>query len=77
MNSAPQLPTIDITVKGMTCEGCAGKVRAALTATDGVTGADIDVASGRVNVGIDGTVDASDLEFAIDAAVFEAGFSVV
>ncbi len=70
-------PTIDITVQGMTCEGCAGKVRKALTATDGVSGADIDVASGSVTVLTDGTVPADDLEFAIDEAVTSVGYTVV
>lgn len=68
--------TIDITVTGMTCEGCASKVRSALTSTAGISGADIDVASGRVHVHTDGTVDASDLEFAIDEAVHQAGYSL-
>ena len=72
-----ELPTIDINVSGMTCEGCADKVREALTATDGITGADIDVASGRVAVHVDGTVDSAALEFAIDSAVFDAGYKVV
>ncbi len=68
--------TIDITVTGMTCEGCAGKVRSALVATDGISAADIDVASGRVTVHADGTVDAGELEFAIDEAVNQAGYSL-
>lgn len=71
------LPTIDVTVEGMTCEGCAGKVRDALTATDGITGADIDVASGKVSVHLDGSVDRTALEFAIDSAVFDAGYKVI
>ncbi len=77
MTTAPEIPSIDVTVEGMTCEGCAGKVRSALTATDGVASADIDVASGRVSVHPDGTVDRGSLEFAIDGAVHEAGYSVV
>lgn len=72
-----ELPTIDITISGMTCEGCADKVRDALSATDGIVGADIDVASGRVAVHPDGTVDSGALEFAIDSAVFDAGYKVV
>lgn len=72
-----ETPTIDITVSGMTCEGCATKVREALTATDGIAGATIDVASGRVAVLLDGTVSRSSLEFAIDSAVFDAGYRVV
>lgn len=71
------LPTIDVTVSGMTCEGCAGKVREALAATDGIAGADVDVASGRVAVHLDGSVDRGALEFAIDSAIFDAGYSVV
>jgi copper chaperone CopZ len=71
------LPTIDITVSGMTCEGCATKVRDALSATDGIADAKVDVASGRVAVHPDGTVNRSALEFAIDSAVFDAGYSVV
>jgi copper chaperone CopZ len=72
-----ELPTIDITVSGMTCEGCATKVRDALSATEGIVGADIDVASGRVSVHPDGAVDRGALEFAIDSAVFDAGYTVV
>lgn len=73
---ASEYPTIDITVTGMTCEGCASKVRSALVATDGIAGADIDVASGRVAVHTDGTVDAGDLDFAIDEAVHQAGYAL-
>lgn len=67
---------IAMTVTGMTCEGCAGKVRAALTATPGVAAADIDVASGLVQVHLDGTVQADTLEFDIDDAVSAAGYTV-
>jgi copper chaperone CopZ len=77
MTTADEIPSIDLTVEGMTCEGCATKVRSALTATDGVVNADIDVASGRVSVHPDGTVDRGALEFAIDGAVHDAGYSVV
>lgn len=77
MTTAHAIPSIDVTVEGMTCEGCASKVRSALAATDGIVGADIDVATGRVSVHPDGTVDRGDLEFAIDGAVHEAGYSVV
>ena len=77
MTTAHEIPSIDVTVEGMTCEGCATKVRSALTATDGVVSADIDVASGRVSVHPDGTVDRGALEFAIDGAVHDVGYSVV
>lgn len=67
---------ITITVTGMTCEGCANTVRGALVNTPGVTGADVDVASGRVQVHVDGTVATDDLEFAIDDAVTASGYAV-
>jgi len=76
MTTAHEIPSIDVTVEGMTCEGCATKVRSALTATDGVASADIDMASGRVSVHPDGTVDRGSLEFAIDGVVHYVGYSV-
>ncbi len=77
MSTAYEIPSIDVTVEGMTCEGCATSIRSALTATDGVVGANIDVASGRVSVHPNGTVDRGALEIAIDGAVHDAGYSVV
>lgn len=67
---------ITISVAGMTCEGCATTVRGALTATQGVDFADIDVATGNVKVHADGTVPADDLEFAIEDAVTASGYTV-
>ena len=75
--TAAALPTIELTVEGMTCDGCAGKVRDALAKTDGITSADVDHASGKVVVHPDGSVDAGTLEFAIDAAIFDLGYKVV
>lgn len=75
--AATEIPTIEVTVEGMTCDGCASKVRDALAKTDGVTSADVDHASGKVTVHPDGTVDPATLEFAIDAAVFDLGYKVV
>ncbi|WP_062210719.1 heavy-metal-associated domain-containing protein [Demequina oxidasica] len=67
---------IELSVKGMTCEGCATTVREALVATDGISAADIDVATGKVTVHSDGTVPVDDLEFSIDEAVTQAGYTV-
>ncbi|WP_061963086.1 heavy-metal-associated domain-containing protein [Demequina aurantiaca] len=67
---------IELSVEGMTCEGCATTVREALVAADGISGADIDVATGQVAVHSDGTVPVDDLEFAIDEAVTKAGYTV-
>ncbi|MFW2512491.1 heavy-metal-associated domain-containing protein [Demequina sp. SO4-13] len=69
--------TIEITVEGMTCNGCAGKVRGALESTDGVAAAEVDHATGLVQVRPDGTVPAEDLGFAIDEAVESTGYRVV
>ncbi len=73
----PALSTIQLTVEGMTCDGCAGKVRDALAKTDGITSADVDHASGKVVVHPDGSVDHGTLEFAIDAAIFDLGYTIV
>lgn len=67
---------IGVTVTGMTCEGCASTVRTALVNTPGIASADIDVATGHVQIHPDGTVTTADLEFAIDEAVDGAGYAV-
>lgn len=67
---------IQISVSGMTCEGCATTVREAIVATNGVAGAEVNVATGDVTVSTNGTVPNDDLEFAIDEAVTQAGYSV-
>ncbi|WP_061961920.1 heavy-metal-associated domain-containing protein [Demequina flava] len=72
----PDSPLITVTVIGMTCNGCATSVREALEASDGIMTAAVDHESGRVEVTPDGTVPAADLEFTIDEAVTEAGYSV-
>ena len=37
-------------VEGMTCNHCAGKVKDALAAVEGVTGTDVDMDSGRASI---------------------------
>lgn len=69
--------SIDITVEGMTCNGCAGKVRNALESVPGIASADVDHASGRVSVHPDGSVATDDLEFDIDEAIEQTGYKVV
>ena len=69
--------SIDITVEGMTCDGCAGKVRTALESVPGVAKADVDHASGQVNIHPDGSVATDDLEFDIDEAIEQTGYKVV
>jgi copper ion binding protein len=60
------------TVTGMSCEHCVGAVTTELTSLPGVTGVDVDLASGRVRVASDAPLDAA----AVRAAVEEAGYEV-
>ncbi|CAN5488498.1 heavy-metal-associated domain-containing protein [soil metagenome] len=64
--------TSTYTVSGMTCEHCVRSVTEEVSQLDGVTGVEVDLASGQVTVESEGTLD--DAAFA--AAVDEAGFEV-
>lgn len=68
--------TIDITVSGMTCDGCATKVRRAIADLPGVQSVEVDHESGLTRVTPDGSVDSGDLEFALDEAVTTVGYRV-
>jgi copper chaperone len=60
------------TVRGMTCEHCVASVREEVYEVPGVTGVDVDLASGAIQVrGEDFT------DEAIKAAVDEAGYTLV
>jgi copper chaperone CopZ len=61
------------TVRGMTCEHCAGVVTAEVSGLAGVTGVDIDLAAGGVRVFSAGPVD----DDAVRAVMQEAGCEVV
>ncbi|WP_028721334.1 heavy-metal-associated domain-containing protein [Patulibacter americanus] len=59
-------------VQGMTCQHCVASVTEEVSEVGGVTGVDVDLASGRVAVhgtGVD--------EEAVVAAVSEAGYKVI
>jgi copper ion binding protein len=62
-----------ITVTGMTCGHCVQSVQEEVGAIDGVEQVDVDLASGAVIISSAAPVEAS----LIDAAVAEAGYSVV
>ncbi|WP_436701869.1 cation transporter [Nocardioides sp. BYT-33-1] len=62
--------TATYTVAGMTCNGCVGKVTAAVTAVDGVTDVDVDVSTGSLEV--TGAAD----DAAIRAAIAEIGYAI-
>ncbi len=61
------------TVKGMTCDHCAGSVTAEVTKIAGVTDVSVDVSAGRLTVISDEPVSAE----TVTEAVEEAGYEVV
>lgn len=69
--STTQTETRDYTVNGMTCSHCVLSVREEVSEIAGVSGVDVDLASGRLSV--------TGEQFADDAvreAVAEAGYEV-
>lgn len=64
--------TSTYTVTGMTCGHCVQSVQTEIGKIDGVTGVDVDLASGRVVV--EGNAPISDADIA--AAVDEAGYEL-
>jgi len=64
--------TTTVTVTGMTCAHCVGAVTAELSRLDGVTGVEVDLASGAVTIASTGPVEGA----AVAAAVDEAGYAV-
>ncbi|MBF6350213.1 heavy-metal-associated domain-containing protein [Nocardia flavorosea] len=67
------MSTSIITVTGMTCGGCASKVKKEVGALAGVTGVDADPATGRVTVEAEGAVGSDAIRNAVEAA----GYRVV
>jgi copper chaperone len=67
------MTTTTYAVKGMTCEHCVRAVTAELSQVAGVTGVEIDLATGRATITSEGPVD----ESAVRAAVDEAGYEIV
>lgn len=66
------MATSTYTVTGMTCEHCVASVKEEVGEIDGVTGVDVDLASGRLDVTSEGDLDRS----AVEAAVTEAGYQL-
>jgi copper chaperone len=64
--------TTQYTVKGMTCGHCVSAVSAEVGRIDGVTRADVDLASGTVTVGSAAPLE----EKAVREAVDEAGYEL-
>ncbi|WP_067176893.1 heavy-metal-associated domain-containing protein [Microtetraspora niveoalba] len=67
------MTTTTYTVKGMTCGHCVSSVKEEVGEVAGVTGVEVDLATGLVTVDSDGPLDPA----AIAAAVEEAGYEVV
>ena len=66
------MSTASYTVVGMTCGHCVNAVTEEVSQVPGVTGVDVDLATGGLTVTSDAPVD----EGAVRAAVEEAGYSV-
>ena len=64
--------TTTITVSGMSCDHCVAGVREEVGQLDGVTGVDVELATGTVTVVSEAPVDPA----AVAAAVDEAGYEV-
>jgi copper chaperone len=66
------MSTVTVTVTGMTCGHCAASVRQEVGSIPGVTGVNVDVASGRVTIDSEHQVGAD----AIMNAVEDAGYQL-
>ena len=66
------MSTSTFTVVGMTCDHCVSAVTEEVGQVPGVTGVEVDLASGRLTVTSEATVD----DDAVRAAVDEAGYEV-
>ncbi|MER5324676.1 heavy-metal-associated domain-containing protein [Streptosporangium roseum] len=67
------MSTTTYTVEGMTCGHCVSSVKEEVGGVPGVTGVEVDLATGLLTVDGEGPVDTA----AIVAAVEEAGYGVV
>lgn len=65
-----EIASFDVT--GMTCGHCVAAVTEEIGGLDGVSGVEVDLASGRVEVTSDAPVQAA----AVEAAIEEAGFEL-
>jgi copper chaperone len=66
-----EMSTVTVTVTGMSCGHCATSVRDEVENLPGVTGVDVDVASGRVTIDSDAPIPTDALEDAVEAAGYQ------
>ncbi len=62
--------TVELSIRGMSCSGCASAVKRVLSGVGGVTRARVDLPSGRASV--EGAARAEDLIRAVEAAGYDA-----
>ncbi len=67
------MTSTDYTVRGMTCDHCAGSVTAEVTKIPGVKDVKVDVSAGRLTVQVNQAIS----DEAVAEAVEEAGYEVV
>ncbi|WP_433331434.1 heavy-metal-associated domain-containing protein [Spirillospora sp. CA-294931] len=65
------MSSVTYTVTGMTCGHCVSSVKGEVGQVAGVTGVDVDLATGQVTVSSDGPVDDALIRDAIDEAGYE------
>ncbi|MEV7014094.1 heavy-metal-associated domain-containing protein [Streptosporangium sp. NPDC051022] len=65
------MTTTVYTVQGMTCGHCVSSVKEEIGEVAGVTGVDVDLATGRVTVSSDGPVGDAEIRAAVEAAGYE------
>lgn len=65
------MTTTTVTVQGMTCGHCVEAVRSEVAKIEGVTGVEVDLDSGRVDIDSDRPVAEADLRAAVDEAGYE------
>jgi copper chaperone CopZ len=66
------MKTITLNVTGMSCEGCANSVKAALSQLAGVHKADVSLADKTAVLEVEEIVDAADMIGAVEAAGYQA-----
>ena len=67
----PPAPVVDFEVGGMTCGSCAARVQRTLIRQPGVAGAEVNFATGRARVTVEGPADVEELSRAVDQAGYE------
>ncbi|QHC35865.1 heavy-metal-associated domain-containing protein [Komagataeibacter xylinus] len=66
---------ITLNVQGMTCDGCAAKVKRALEGVDGVSMVEVSLEQGKAFITYDArSTNPEDLYAAVDDAGFDAGY---